>query len=113
MLGPEFFDCPIEEFYRLLAEYEPKFIAREAELDDLGMRQRFVASIHKDPSARLGYKAEIKMQLVGMDSPFFWISGTENVVIIRSAYTAPLVIRGAGEGARMAASGVINNHLTL
>ena len=113
MLGPEFFDCPIEEFYRLLAEYEPKFIAREAELDDLGMRQRFVASIHKDPSARLGYKAEIKMQLVGMDSPFFWISGTENVVIIRSAFSAPLVIRGAGEGARMAASGVINNLLAL
>ncbi len=113
MLGPEFFDCPIEEFYRLLAEYEPKFIAREAELDDLGMRQRFVASIHKDPSARLGYKAEIKMQLVGVDSPFFWISGTENVVIIRSAFSAPLVIRGAGEGARMAASGVLNNILSL
>ena len=113
MLGPEFFDCPIEEFYRLLAEYEPKFIAREAELDDLGMRQRFVASIHKDPSARLGYKAEIKMQLVGVNSPFFWISGTENVVIIRSAFSAPLVIRGAGEGARMAASGVLNNILSL
>ena len=113
MLGPEFFDCPIEVFYERLAAYEPQFIAREAELDDLGMRQRFVASIRKDPSARLGYKAEIKMQLFGMDSPFFWISGTENVVIIRSAYSAPLVIRGAGEGARMAASGVINNLLTL
>jgi homoserine dehydrogenase len=34
-------------------------------------------------------------------------------VIIRSAFSAPLVIRGAGEGARMAASGVINNLLTL
>ena len=113
MLGPEFFNCPIERFYELLSDYEPKFIAREAELDDLGMRQRFVASIRKDPSARLGYKAEIKMQLFGMDSPFFWISGTENVVIIHSALSAPLVIRGAGEGARMAASGVINNLLTL
>ena len=113
MLGPEFFDCPIDEFYRLLAEYEPKFIAREAELDDLGMRQRFVASIHKDAESPLGYKAEIKMQLVGMDSPFFWVSGTENIVIIRSAFSAPLVIRGAGEGARMAASGVLNNILTL
>jgi len=113
MLGPEFFDCPIDEFYRLLAEYEPKFIAREAELDDLGMRQRFVASIHKDAGSPLGYKAEIKMQLVGMDSPFFWVSGTENIVIIRSAWSAPLVIRGAGEGARMAASGVLNNILSL
>ncbi len=113
MLGPEFFNCSIEKFYELLAAYEPKFIAREAELDDLGMRQRFVASIRKDPSARLGFKAEIKMQLVGMDSPFFWISGTENVVVIHSALSAPLVIRGAGEGARMAASGVLNNILTL
>ena len=77
------------------------------------MRQRFVASIHKDAESPLGYKAEIKMQLVGMDSPFFWVSGTENIVIIRSAFSAPLVIRGAGEGARMAASGVLNNILTL
>ena len=101
----------MQEFYRLLAEYEPKFIAREAELDDLGMRQRFVASIHKDPSARLGYKAEIKMQLVGMDSPFFWISGTENVTIIHSGEAYPLVIKGSGEGARLAASGIIRNIL--
>ena len=113
MLGPEFFDCNIDEFYRLLAEYEPKFIEREKELDDLGVRQRFVASICKDPGSRLGYKASIKMELVGIESPFYWISGTENVTIIRSALSAPLVIKGAGEGAKMAAAGVIKDILTL
>ena len=84
MLGPEFFDCPLEEFYRRLAEYEPQFVALEAELDAADRRRRFVASLRRDPSARLGYRAEIKMQRVGPESPFYWISGTENVIVVRS-----------------------------
>ena len=111
MLGPEFFDCPLEDFYRRLAEYEPQFVAREAELDAAGRRQRFVASLRRDPSARLGYRAEIKMQRVGPESPFYWISGTENVTVVRSEYSAPLVIKGAGEGVRLAATGIIKDIL--
>ncbi len=112
MLSEEFFSCSIEEFYRLLAEYEPKFIAREDELDELGLRQRFIASIKKDSTASLGYKAEIKMQTVGIDSPFYWISGTENVIAVAGKYSAPLVIKGAGEGRRLAAAGIIKDILS-
>ena len=112
MLSEEFFSCSIEEFYRLLAEYEPKFIAREDELDELGLRQRFIASIRKDSTASLGYKAEIKMQTVGIDSPFYWISGTENVIAVAGKYSAPLVIKGAGEGRRLAAAGIIKDILS-
>ncbi len=111
MLGPEFFDCPLDEFYARLAAYEPRFIQREAELDNAGLRQRFIASLRRDPSARLGYKAEIRMRTVGMDSPFYWISGTENVTVIRSEYSSPLVIKGAGEGVRLAATGIIKDIL--
>ncbi|MCR5841818.1 MAG: aspartate kinase [Bacteroidales bacterium] len=111
MLGPEFFDCPLEEFYQRLACYEPQFIAREAELDAAGQRQRFVASLRRDPAARHGYRAEIKMQRVGPDNPFYWISGTENVTVVRSEYSAPLVIKGAGEGVRLAATGIIKDIL--
>ena len=111
MLGPEFFDCPLDEFYRRLAAYEPQFVAREAELDAAGQRQRFVASLRRDPAARRGYRAEIKMQRVGPESPFFWISGTENVTVVRSEYSAPLVIKGAGEGVRLAATGIIKDIL--
>ncbi len=111
MLGKEFFDCDIDEFYRRLAEYEPQFIALEAELDEQMMRRRFVASLRKDPSARLGYKAEIKMVTVSEDSPFYWISGTENVTVVKSEYSAPLVIKGAGEGVKLAASGIIKDLL--
>ncbi len=111
MLGPEFFGCPLEEFYAKLAAYEPQFIAREAELDAAGQRQRFVASLRRDPAARLGYRAEIKMQRVGPESPFYWISGTENVTVVHSEYSAPLVIKGAGEGVRLAATGIIKDIL--
>ena len=83
----------------------------EAELDAAGQRQRFVASLRRDPAARHGYRAEIKMQRVGPESPFFWISGTENVTVVRSEYSAPLVIKGAGEGVRLAATGIIKDIL--
>ncbi len=111
MLGREFFDCPIEEFYSRLEALEPKIQIREKQLAAEGKRQRFVAMMRRDPSARLGYRAEIKMVDVGADSPFYWLSGTENVTIIKSEYSAPLVIRGAGEGVRLAASGIIRDVL--
>ena len=108
MLGPEYFKGSVEDFYRLLDENEAKFVKREDELDAIGMRQRFVASLRRDAS---GYKAEIRMQLVGIDSPFYWISGTENVTVIHSGDAYPLVIKGSGEGAHLAASGIIRNIL--
>ncbi len=111
MLGPEFFDCPLDAFYERLAAYEPQFIAREAELDAVDRRQRFVASLRRDSAAPHGYRAEIKMQRVGPDSPFYWISGTENVTVVTSEYSAPLVIKGAGEGVRLAATGIIKDIL--
>ncbi len=111
MLGREFFDCPIEEFYSRLEALEPKIQIREKQLAAGGKRQRFVAIMRRDPSARLGYRAEIKMVDVSADNPFYWLSGTENVTIIKSEYSAPLVIRGAGEGVRLAASGIIRDVL--
>ena len=111
MLGPEFFDCPLETFYERLAAYEPQFIAREAELDAVDQRQRFVASLRRDTAAPHGYRAEIKMQRFGPESPFYWISGTENVTVVSSEYSAPLVIKGAGEGVRLAATGIIKDIL--
>ena len=111
MLGREFFGCPIEEFYSRLEALEPKIQIREKQLAAEGKRQRFVAIMCRDKSVRLGYRAEIKMVDVGADSPFYWLNGTENVTIIKSEYSAPLVIRGAGEGVRLAASGIIRDVL--
>jgi len=111
MLGTEFFNCDIDRFYELLAANEQQFVAREQELDELGKRQRFIARLVKDPTSKKGFKADIKMRLVGEDSQFFWISGTENVTIIRSEMSEPIVIKGAGEGAKLAAIGIIKDIL--
>ncbi len=111
MLPEEFFDCPIEEFYTRLEAYEPQIRLRESQLATEGRRQRFIASLRRDPSERLGYRAEIRMGAVSPDSPFYWVSGTENVTLVRSEYSAPLIIRGAGEGVRLAASGIIRDIL--
>ena len=111
MLPEEYFDCSLEEFYAKLQAAEPEFIRREAELDAMDRRQRFVASVTRDPSSRLGYKAEIKMRLYGISSPFYWISGTENIIEMKSRGTAPLVIKGAGEGPVQAALGILNDIL--
>lgn len=111
LLGPEFFDCDIETFYERLASSEQQLRAQENDLKSRGLRQRFVASIHRDPAARVGYKATIGMQVVGEESPFYYLAGTENVTVITSQYSDPLVIKGPGEGADLAAAGIIKDIL--
>ena len=74
--------------------------------------QRFVASIEKDSSAPKGYRAAIRLRAVSPDDPAWNVRGTDNMISIRSAFhPSPLIIQGAGEGARMAASSVLNDIL--
>ena len=109
MLGPEYFRGSLDEFYARLEGDEPRFARLEKDLKATGMRQRFVASLRRNPDGT--FKAQIRMRRVGIDSPFYWISGTENVTVIHSSDAYPLVIKGSGEGARLAASGIIRNIL--
>ena len=112
VVGPEYFGIPLEEFYDKLEAAEPVFKAREAEADAKGCHQRFVASLEKDPASPKGYKASIGLRLVDENHPAYRITGTENAIIIKSAYHPyPLLIQGAGEGARLAASSVLNDIL--
>ena len=108
ILPPEFFEGSLEQFYDRLESYEDKIARKELELHTKGLRRRFVASIQKEGD---GFKATISMRDVGPESPYYWISGTENVTVIHSADAYPLVIKGSGEGARLAASGIIKDIL--
>lgn len=106
------FDAPLEELYGKLEAMEPQFAAAEDAADAANSHQRFVASLWKDETAPLGYRATIRIRLVDQRHPAYWITGTENAIIIRSAYHPyPLVIEGPGEGAREAASSVLNDIL--
>lgn len=112
VIGPEYAGLTLEEFYSRLEADEPRFAALESAADAAHQRQRFVASLVKDPSGPHGYKAAIRVQNVDASHPAYRIKGTENAIIIRSAYHPyPLLIQGAGEGARLAAASVLNDIL--
>ena len=112
VIGPEYAGLSLEEFYARLEADEPHFAALEAAADAAHQRQRFVASLEKDPEGPHGYRASIRVKNVDASHPAYRITGTENAIIIRSAYHPyPLLIQGAGEGARIAAASVLNDIL--
>ena len=110
----ELMDLPLEEFYSRLEALEPEFDAAEKAAARSQCRQRYLATLEKDASRPLGYRASIGVRNVPRNHPAFRILGTENAIIIKSAYHPyPLVIQGAGEGARTAAAGVLNEILKI
>jgi len=112
VIGAEYAGLSLEEFYAKLEADEPRFAALESAADAQHRRQRFVASLVKDPAGPHGYKACIRVENVDASHPAYRIKGTENAIIIRSTYHPyPLLIQGAGEGARLAASSVLNDIL--
>ncbi len=99
----------VEDFYQALEAQEETLsrAAREAELQ--GFRRRFVASLEKTAD---GYRAGIGIRNVPPVHPAYHLRGTENAIIVRSAFHPyPLVIQGPGEGAREAASSILNDLL--
>ena len=110
ILGEEFFEGDVEAFYAKLADNEAVFAARYNEAATKGLRQRFVASLVKDETSELGYKAKIGLENVEESHPLFTLSGTDNCAIIQTDfYPSPLVVQGAGAGAYQTASGVLND----
>ena len=110
ILGEVFFEGDVEAFYAKLAENEAVFAARYNEAATKGLRQRFVASLVKDETSELGYKAKIGLENVEESHPLFTLSGTDNCAIIQTDfYPSPLVVQGAGAGAYQTASGVLND----
>ena len=110
ILGEEFFEGDVDAFYAKLAENEEMFAARYNEAASKGLRQRFVASLVKDETSELGYKAKIGLENVDESHPLYTLSGTDNCAIIQTDfYPSPLVVQGAGAGAYQTASGVLND----
>ena len=112
ILGAEFFEGKVPEFYKKLEENEEFFAARYREAAEKGLRQRFIASLVKDENSEFGYKARIGLEAVAEGHPLFNLCGTDNSAIIKTDfYPSPLVIQGAGAGAYQTASGVLNDIL--
>ena len=112
LIPANLFNVPLEDFYRGLDEMEPVFAEAHRQALRAGCRRRFVAFLEKDPASALGYQAGIRVQQVPQDHPAYHLRGTENAILIRSAFhPTPIVIQGPGEGARQAASSILNDIL--
>jgi len=112
LIPASLFNVPLDEFYRGLAAMEPAFAEAHRIALRKGCRRRFVAFLKKDPDTPLGYRAGIRVQDVPETHPAYHLRGTENAILVRSAFhPTPIVIQGPGEGARQAAASILNDIL--
>ena len=103
------FKGTVEDFYAALEAYEPELAKKADQASAKGERLRFVAYLRKNGKA---YEAGIGIRSVAPEHPAYYLRGTENAIIVRSAFHPyPLVIQGPGEGAREAASSILNDIL--
>lgn len=94
-----------EEFFDKLEEFEDKIARMFRESNAKGERLRYVAKISKTD-------CKIGIESLKPEHPLYNICGRDNAVSICSRdYTSPLMIIGAGAGARQTATGVFNDIL--
>ena len=88
-------------FFDLLPEYDKYFADLQSKAAKAGKVLRMIARLD-DGEATIG------LESVGQDSPFYFLSGSDNMIVFTTArYTdRPLVVRGPGAGAEVTAAGV-------
>ncbi|MEO9144646.1 MAG: bifunctional aspartate kinase/homoserine dehydrogenase I [Ginsengibacter sp.] len=91
----------VEYFYVAMEKEEAHFKAIFNEADKAGKKLKFVATYENG-------KAQVGLQQVAPDHDFYHLYGKDNVVLFyTNRYTGqPLVVKGAGAGAEVTASGV-------
>ena len=95
------YEGDVENFYKEMAKHEAHFKALYTEAADAGKKLKFVASYKNG-------KAAVGLQHIDPQHDLYHLYGKDNVVLF---YTnrypeQPLVVKGAGAGAEVTASGV-------
>ena len=91
----------VEDFYRELEVHEEHFLSLYKEAVEKGCKLKFVASFEEG-------KAAVGLQHIDPQHDFFHLYGKDNIVRFYTPRYAeqPLVVKGAGAGAEVTASGV-------
>ncbi len=92
---------PVEGFYKCMEKHEAHFKSILDDANKAGKKLKFVATYEKG-------KASVGLQQVDSSHDFYHLYGKDNVVVFyTNRYTGqPLVVKGAGAGAEVTASGV-------
>jgi aspartokinase/homoserine dehydrogenase 1 len=102
------FEGSVEDFYSEMAEHEAHFKTLYDEAAAKNCKLKFVATFENSPSLDGGIKTAVGLQHIPAESDFYHLYGKDNIVLF---YTQrypeqPLVVKGAGAGADVTASGV-------
>jgi aspartokinase/homoserine dehydrogenase 1 len=95
------FEGSVDDFYKEMAKQEEHFKALYNEAAAKGCKLKFVASFENG-------KAAVGLQHIASDSDFYHLYGKDNIVLFKTQRypEQPLVVKGAGAGADVTASGV-------
>ena len=97
----------VENFYAEMEKHEDHFKKLVDEANAAGKKLKFVASYNSSPSGN-GGNASVGLQHIDPQHDFYHLYGKDNAVLFYTdRYTEqPLVVKGAGAGAEVTASGV-------
>lgn len=102
-------DAPsVDSFFEELEKADAYFTQLKTEAAAAGKVLRFIASMESG-------KAQVKLESVGPEHPFFSLSGSDNIISFTTARYAetPLVIKGPGAGAEVTAAGVFAEIISI
>lgn len=93
-----------DAFLSCLSENEQHFSSIHSNAENAGKGLKVIAELNQG-------KMNVALEAVGTESPFYHIGGKDNIVVL---YTnrykdQPLIIKGAGAGAEITASGVFSD----
>ncbi len=91
----------VDDFFQVLEREADFFESLRKQAQQDGMVLRMIATLD-------GEQASVGVQAVGQESPFYTLSGSDNMIVFTTdRYSVrPLVVRGPGAGAEVTAAGV-------
>ena len=102
------FEGSVSDFYAEMAKHENHFKALYDEAAAKGCKLKFVANFNNLPPYGGGVQARVGLQHIATNSDFYHLYGKDNIVLFHTQRypEQPLVVKGAGAGADVTASGV-------
>jgi len=98
----------VKEFFGVLKENDEEFEKLRRKEEQEGKVLRYIAKLENG-------KAEISLQAIDSNHPFYFMSGSDNILAVhtRNYVHSPLVIKGPGAGADVTAAGVLADVLRI
>ena len=104
----DFFEGPLEEFWKKVPSLDADFEARRRKLESENKRWRFVAKLENG-------KGSVSLQEVDSKHPFYGLEGSNNIILLTTERYKeyPMMIQGDGAGASVTAAGVFADIMSI